>query len=109
MLNYRIYGELSAGQTPLIVMHGLLGEMDNWRTFSRKQQEERPIIAIDMRNHGESPHEAGMGYQLMTDDVLEVLDLVGILEVLELLELFELLEVVEEEDLLVTYIVMGPG
>ena len=74
MLNYRIYGELSIGQTPLVVMHGLLGEMDNWRTFARKQQNQRPIVAIDMRNHGESPHEAGMGYQLMMDDVLEVLD-----------------------------------
>ena len=78
MLNYRIYGDLDSGITPLVVMHGLLGEMDNWRTFARKQQNEHPIIAIDMRNHGESPHVEGMSYPLMTDDVLKVLDALGL-------------------------------
>lgn len=77
MLNYRIHGELTLDTPPLVVMHGLLGSLDNWNTFSRKQKG-RTVLAIDMRNHGDSPHEQGMSYRLMTDDVLEVLDHLGI-------------------------------
>lgn len=74
MLNYRIHGELNSERTPLVVMHGLLGSLDNWNTFAAGQREQRAVIAIDMRNHGDSPHVSGMGYQLMVDDVLEVLN-----------------------------------
>lgn len=72
MLNYRIYGQVDKHQSPLIVLHGLLGSLDNWHTFASKQQTERCIIAIDMRNHGGSPHVEGMNYRLMVQDVLEV-------------------------------------
>lgn len=72
MLNYRIYGQVDKHQSPLIVLHGLLGSLDNWHTFASKQQTERCIIAIDMRNHGNSPHVEGMNYRLMVQDVLEV-------------------------------------
>ena len=72
MLNYRIYGDADNLQHPLLVLHGLLGSLDNWHTFASKQQTERSIIAIDMRNHGGSPHVEGMNYRLMVQDVLAV-------------------------------------
>ena len=72
MLNYRIYGNPENLQRPLLVLHGLLGSLDNWHTFASKQQQERSIIAIDMRNHGASPHVEGMSYRLMMEDVLAV-------------------------------------
>lgn len=74
MLNYKIQGDLESGDMPLIVQHGLLGSLDNWNTFAAKQKTERPVIAIDMRNHGDSPHVEGMSYTQMMDDVLAVLD-----------------------------------
>lgn len=74
MLNYKIQGDLASGIMPLVVMHGLLGSLDNWSTFAAKQKDERPVIAIDMRNHGDSPHVDGMSYPQMMTDVLEVLD-----------------------------------
>lgn len=74
MLNYRIYGDLTPPSTPLIVLHGLLGALDNWHTFATKYSTTQPIIAIDMRNHGNSPPVAGMTYQLMVEDIIEVLD-----------------------------------
>ncbi|CAA6805338.1 MAG: Esterase, partial [uncultured Thiotrichaceae bacterium] len=74
MLNYRIHGELNSDMLPLVVQHGLFGSLDNWNTFAAKQKTERPVIAIDMRNHGDSPHVKGMSYSKMADDVLEVLD-----------------------------------
>ncbi len=74
MLNYKIHGDLTSSIMPLVVMHGLLGSLDNWNTFAAKQRDERPVIAIDMRNHGNSPHVDGMSYPLMMTDVLAVLD-----------------------------------
>ena len=74
MLNYRIYGDADNLQRPLVVLHGLLGSLDNWHTFATKQQSGRSIIAMDMRNHGASPHVEGMNYRLMVQDVLAVVD-----------------------------------
>lgn len=77
MLNYQVYGQTATATSPqttlpLIVLHGLLGSLENWRTFARRQQDQRTVIAIDLRNHGASPHVEGMSYRLMAEDVLAV-------------------------------------
>ncbi|GGX78573.1 acyl-CoA esterase [Litchfieldella qijiaojingensis] len=59
---------------PLVVIHGLLGSADNWRSHIKQWQQQRRVVAIDLRNHGRSPHAEGMRYGEMADDVLEVLD-----------------------------------
>lgn len=65
----------SQGQgTPLVVIHGLLGSADNWRSHIKKWQEARRVVALDLRNHGRSPHASGMRYAEMADDVLSLLD-----------------------------------
>lgn len=63
---------------PLIVIHGLLGSADNWRSHIKAWQENRRVIALDLRNHGRSPHIDGMTYQAMSDDVLALMDQLGI-------------------------------
>ncbi|HRJ51334.1 MAG TPA: alpha/beta fold hydrolase [Candidatus Thiothrix moscowensis] len=77
MLNYRLYGELTE-TPPLVVLHGLLGSLENWYTFARGQADKRCVLAIDLRNHGASPHLPGMAYRDMAADVVEVLDALGI-------------------------------
>ena len=72
MLNYRVFGDLQ--QKPLVVLHGLLGSLENWYTFARNQETQRGILAIDLRNHGHSPHVEDMSYRDMANDVIEVLD-----------------------------------
>ncbi len=74
MLNYRVFGHLYGASLPLVVLHGLLGSLENWYTFARSQEQQRSIIAIDLRNHGHSAHIAGMSYRDMALDVLEVID-----------------------------------
>jgi esterase len=78
LLNYRIFGELSPNTPPLIVLHGLLGSLENWYTFARSQADKRAVIALDLRNHGGSPHVTGMTYREMADDVLAVIDALNI-------------------------------
>ncbi|MBO0611971.1 MAG: hypothetical protein RL122_402 [Pseudomonadota bacterium] len=80
MLNYRLFGDLSSSAAPLVVLHGLLGSLDNWHTFARGQAGKRTVLAIDLRNHGDSPHVAGMSYRQMVDDVVAVLDTLAIPE-----------------------------
>lgn len=69
-LNYKEYG---AGE-PLIILHGLLGTLDNWHTLSRKFSEAYHVYALDQRNHGRSPHTEEMSYALMAGDLNEFME-----------------------------------
>lgn len=77
MLNYRVFGTLGSAP-PLVVLHGLLGTLDNWQTFAREQSATRAVLALDLRNHGNSAHVEGMSYRHMVADVLTVLDALAI-------------------------------
>lgn len=61
-------------ETPLVVVHGLFGSADNWRSHLKQWQRRHRVIAVDLRNHGRSPHVAGMNYEAMADDLLALLD-----------------------------------
>ena len=41
---------------PLIILHGLFGMLDNWKTIARSLEEKFTVYLIDQRNHGKSPH-----------------------------------------------------
>ncbi len=68
----------SDDQLPLVVIHGLLGSADNWRSHLKVWQRRRRVIAVDLRNHGRSPHVEGMSYTAMSQDVLVALDKRGV-------------------------------
>lgn len=69
-LHYKAYG---AGP-PLIIMHGLFGSGDNWRTIARLMETDVRSIVVDMRNHGRSPHDPVMNFQVMSEDLVEFMD-----------------------------------
>lgn len=73
-LNYRISGEGS----PLILLHGLFGSLDNLGGISRRLQDQWQVHALDQRNHGGSPHTDAMDYPLMAGDVLAYMDARGL-------------------------------
>jgi len=76
LLNYKLFSPnaFSAEQqaTPLFILHGLLGSMDNWRSQAKKLSQFRAVYTIDLRNHGDSPHLKGMSYREMYEDVLRI-------------------------------------
>ena len=53
-LNYKSFGE---GE-PLIIMHGLMGMLDNWQAPGKELAEHFNVFIVDLRNHGHSPHNA---------------------------------------------------
>ena len=57
-LNYKVLGE---GE-PVIVLHGLLGMLDNWQAPARLLQDSFQVFLVDLRNHGHSPHSEEHNY-----------------------------------------------
>lgn len=62
------------GKPPLVVLHGLLGSSRNWVAAGRDLAADFHVFALDLRNHGDSPHAADHTYGLMEEDVLRWLD-----------------------------------
>ena len=68
------YREFGTGQ-PLIILHGLFGQSDNWNTMAKNFSEHGfNVFTIDQRNHGLSPHSNIWNYEVMADDLKEFID-----------------------------------
>jgi len=66
-LNYK-----SFPTTQLILIHGLLGSADNWRSLATLWAKAGiQVYTIDQRNHGLSPHSDEHNYTLMAEDLHE--------------------------------------
>jgi pimeloyl-ACP methyl ester carboxylesterase len=70
-----------AGKPPLVVLHGLLGSSRNWLTTGGDLAAHYHVQALDLRNHGKSPHGASMNYATLVADVLAWLDAQGLAKV----------------------------
>ena len=62
----------------LVLLHGLFGAAQNWGAIQKHLAVTHRVIALDLRNHGASPHAATMDYAAMADDVAETLDALGV-------------------------------
>ncbi len=59
---------------PLLLIHGLFGNLDNLGQLARELNQQHAVIKVDLRNHGRSPHSNAMNYPLMAEDLLQLLD-----------------------------------
>lgn len=71
-LFYREFGEKN--KPALIILHGLFGMSDNWVSLAKIFSKNRFVIVPDLRNHGNSPHTDDFDYNLMVEDILELLE-----------------------------------
>jgi pimeloyl-ACP methyl ester carboxylesterase len=67
-----------AGQPPLVLLHGFLGSSRNWQTAGAALASHYHVCALDLRNHGRSPHAPEMTFAAMLDDVMGWLDARGL-------------------------------
>ena len=58
----------------VIILHGLFGMSDNWHQVARDLSSSYRVHALDLRNHGRSPHDPVMTYDAMAADVVEYLE-----------------------------------
>lgn len=68
-LNYKVLGE----GRDLIILHGLFGSLDNWMSLAKAWSKDFKVWIIDQRNHGKSPHTDKFSYQLMSEDLEELM------------------------------------
>lgn len=62
------------GNPPLVILHGMLGSSRNWQTTGADLSARYHVLALDLRNHGRSPHAPEMTYAAMMADVVGWLD-----------------------------------
>ena len=65
------------GRRPALIVHGLFGSARNWNVIAKKLSATRPVLAVDMRNHGDSPQDAAHGYPEMAGDLAAVIEGAG--------------------------------
>ncbi|WP_428488673.1 alpha/beta fold hydrolase [Rhodopila sp.] len=63
---------------PVALLHGLFGAARNWGAIQRAIAPHFRVVALDMRNHGDSPHASDLGYATQAEDVRETLQSLGI-------------------------------
>ena len=58
---------------PLVIAHGLFGSARNWGAVASGWRRRRQVVAVDMRNHGDSPRSPEHGYEAMAGDLAETI------------------------------------
>ncbi|KAJ2158821.1 hypothetical protein GGF46_003474 [Coemansia sp. RSA 552] len=61
---------------PLVILHGLFGSKQNWRAISKQLAHTLgcSTYSIDLRNHGDSPHQAPHSYTAMSGDIVRFIE-----------------------------------
>jgi pimeloyl-ACP methyl ester carboxylesterase len=71
-LFFREYNPVSnSGKQSIVILHGLFGSSDNWLTQAKIYSDEYKVFTVDLRNHGQSPHDNAFDYQSMVNDLEE--------------------------------------
>ncbi|WP_343503636.1 alpha/beta fold hydrolase [Alloyangia pacifica] len=76
MLNMIRHGS-ATDQPPLVIVHGLFGSARNWGVISKRLSDQREVIAVDQRNHGDSPWQDSHNYEGMAADIAEMIESLG--------------------------------
>ncbi|MEL6682185.1 MAG: alpha/beta fold hydrolase [Pseudomonadota bacterium] len=72
MLNTVLYD--GPGDVPLLIVHGLFGSARNWGVLAKRLSANRPVIVVDMRNHGQSPWYDSHSYEDLAADLAGVIE-----------------------------------
>uniref|UniRef100_A0A2A4JMA9 sn-1-specific diacylglycerol lipase ABHD11 n=1 Tax=Heliothis virescens TaxID=7102 RepID=A0A2A4JMA9_HELVI len=80
-LAYKVYGPSpTPDSVPILVLHGFLGCMRNWQSMCKRitGHTNRTVIAVDARNHGDSPHTDSHSYIDLAADVSKLITKLGV-------------------------------
>ncbi len=76
MLNIIVAGD-ATDQPPLLIVHGLFGSARNWGVLQKRLAVGRQVLAVDLRNHGDSFHSDDNSYAALANDLAEVISTHG--------------------------------
>lgn len=66
----RYSNHIRSDKVPILILHGLLGSGKNWQGIAAQLAGRDSVFAIDLRNHGQSPHDMACDYETMAADLL---------------------------------------
>lgn len=69
----KLFHRKTGSGKPLFILHGLFGISDNWASLAKRWAEYYTVYAIDLRNHGQSPHADEWNYSVMSADIAELI------------------------------------
>ena len=70
-LSFRDLGGQGAGTIPIVILHGLFGSSQNWAGMGRRLAVDGRVFALDLRNHGDSPHSPTHTLEECVEDLRE--------------------------------------
>lgn len=76
MLNTILHGT-PTDRPALLIAHGLYGSARNWGVIAKRLSDERQVVAVDMRNHGNSNWADTHTYPDLATDLAQVIDAQG--------------------------------
>ena len=67
----KVVGRKGSSNSAIVILHGLFGSKQNNRSISKALARclNCSVYALDLRNHGDSPHHTEHTYSTMADDV----------------------------------------
>ncbi|UNH39748.1 alpha/beta fold hydrolase [Moellerella wisconsensis] len=78
LLNYIIHQPTSpASSTPIILIHGLFGDLNNLGVLARDLKNHYITLQVDVRNHGDSFRSESMNYAEMAQDIIDLVTGLG--------------------------------
>lgn len=70
-----LHSKIEGKGTPLLILHGFLGMLDNWKTLGGQYAESGfEVHMIDQRNHGQSFWSNDFDYDLLAEDLERYMD-----------------------------------
>jgi pimeloyl-ACP methyl ester carboxylesterase len=63
------FRELGGTGSPVVILHGLFGSSQNWAGMGRRLAARGHVFALDLRNHGDSPHAPTHGLTDCVEDL----------------------------------------
>ncbi|SLN48734.1 Esterase YbfF [Roseivivax jejudonensis] len=75
-LNTITHGTATDAPT-LVIVHGLFGSARNWGVIAKRLADTRRVVAVDQRNHGQSPWSDDHGYPDLAADLGALVDDIG--------------------------------
>ncbi|GIU53055.1 MULTISPECIES: alpha/beta fold hydrolase [Shewanella] len=72
---------VSSGEgQPVILIHGLFGNLDNLKNLANALEENHQVIRVDLPNHGKSMHWQHMDYPSLADECVKLLHKLNLTE-----------------------------
>ncbi len=70
-----LHSKIEGKGRPLLILHGFLGMLDNWKTLGGRYAESGfEVHLIDQRNHGQSFWSDDFNYDVLSDDLLRYME-----------------------------------